>query len=56
MHRPSMSSVTSFEQYQAIQNGIRAIADAAKVSPIVVDEVAWVQPHARLSQAAPAHE
>lgn len=54
--RPSMSSVSSFEQYQAIQKGIRSLADEAEVSPIVVDEVAWVQPHARLSQAAAAHE
>jgi hypothetical protein len=54
--RPSMSSVSKIEQYQAIQNGIRSLADEAEVTPIVVDEVAWVQPHARLSQAAAAQE
>ncbi len=54
--RPSISSVSSFEQYQAIQNGIRALADEAEVSPIFVDEVAWVKPHARLSQAVAANE
>jgi hypothetical protein len=51
-----MSSVSKIEQYQAIQNGIRTLADEADVSPIVVDEVAWVQPHGRLSQAAAAQE
>jgi hypothetical protein len=53
--RPSMSSVRSFEQYQTIQNGIRALADEAEVGPIVVDEVAWMKAHARPWQAAAAH-
>lgn len=54
--RPSMSSVSSFEQYRAIQRGIRSLADEAEVSPIVVDEVAWVKAHASQSQAATAQE
>lgn len=46
--RPSMGFVKSYEEYKALQYGIRSVAKKADVPPIVLDHIRtlWKQSHA----------
>jgi hypothetical protein len=46
----SMGVITTEKQYRTIQNSIRSLAKAVDAPPIVVDFLAWVEPHGSHSE------